>query len=273
MIRVLVMIAVTGFLVSVVTLSTAIAIGGPEIITDAAWNGWHGGHFGWSSDDWDSHGSRHGGPQATRELAWTGGDTLDVDLPAEVTYTQAAGPGKLTITGPRREVDALQLDNGRLHSSRNHMRWGDLTITMTAPAVTRFDMNGSGKLDIREYRQDKLSLALSGDAAVSAQGEAKSLALSIDGSGDTDLSELKLADASVDIGGSGEAKLAPTGTANVNISGSGDVTLLARPARLQSNVSGSGTIRQEDQAGPSAPNPPAPPEPPAPPKHRRGKPT
>ena len=40
MIRVLVMIAVTGFLVSVVTLSTAVAIGGPELFTDSAWNRW-----------------------------------------------------------------------------------------------------------------------------------------------------------------------------------------------------------------------------------------
>jgi len=271
MIRVLIMIAVTGFLVSVVTLSCAVAIGGPEIISDAAWNGWHGGHFGWSSDDWDDHGSRHGA-EGSRELAWTGGDTLDVDLPADVTYSQATGPAKLTISGPQREVDAVQLDNGRLHWARHGLHRGDLTITLTAPSVTRFDMSGSGKLDIRDYRQDKLSLEVSGDASVSARGEAKSLALSIDGSGDTDLSELKVADASVDISGSGEARLAPTGAANVNISGSGDVTLLAHPAKLASNVSGSGAIHEEDGAGPIAPEPPSPPAPPAPPSgHRRGR--
>ena len=48
--------------------------------------------------DWattrDRHGRDDGGPQATRDLAWTGGDTLEVDVPADVDYTQAAGPGE-----------------------------------------------------------------------------------------------------------------------------------------------------------------------------------
>ena len=49
MIRVLVMIAVAGFFVSIVTLSTAVAIGGPEAIADNAWS-WGRGHWGWTDD-------------------------------------------------------------------------------------------------------------------------------------------------------------------------------------------------------------------------------
>jgi len=262
MIRVLVMIAVTGFLVSVVTLSMAVAIGGPEIITDSAWRGWHGGHWGWSSDDWPDRGWRNSGPQATREMAWTGGDTLDVDVPAEVTYTQASGPGKLTITGPRRALDALEIEGGHLRYAHGHHHGAELTIVMTAPSVTRFDLSGSGKLSIEGYNQDKLSIEVSGDGDVSAKGETKSVALSVSGSGNTDLSELKLADASVDIEGSGEATLAPTGAANINISGSGEVTLLTRPAKLESNISGSGSIHQKEGAGATDGTPPAPPAPP-----------
>ena len=88
MIRVLVMIAVTGFFVSVVTLSTAVAIAGPELFTDSVWNRWvdMGGHWSWNID----HSSRRWGgsdpgPQVAREIAWTGGDRLDVDVPANIT--------------------------------------------------------------------------------------------------------------------------------------------------------------------------------------------
>lgn len=268
MIRVLVMIAVTGFLVSVVTLSTAVAIGGPEILTDAAWHGGVGPWtWGWRSDDWADRGSRHTGPQGTRELAWTGGDTLDVDMPAEITYTQAPGAGKLTITGPQGALDNLEIEDGHLRYAHGRQHGTELTIVMTAPAVTRFDLSSSGKLEIRDYKQDKLSLDLSGNAEVSAKGETRSLALSIDGSGDTDLTDLKLADAAVDIQGSGQATLAPTGSANINISGSGDVTLLTRPAKLESDVSGSGSIHQKDGTGADT----APPPPPTPPKARRGR--
>jgi len=269
MIRVLAMIAVTGFLVSVVTLSTAVAIGGPEVLTDSAWHGF-GDRWNWDGDDW-GHGGGHSGPQGTREIAWTGGDTLAIDVPAEITYTQASGPGKLTITGPQRALDSLELDNGHLHYSHGRRRWGDLTVVMTAPAVTRFDLSSSARLEIHDYKQDKLSIDLSGSGAASAAGEAKTLALSVSGSGEADFSQLKLTDADVEVDGSGQATLAPTGAANVDISGSGDVTLLTRPAKLESNVSGSGGIHQRDGAAPAAPEPPQPPAAPAAPKPRRGR--
>ncbi|MFI4965842.1 MAG: GIN domain-containing protein [Caulobacterales bacterium] len=268
MIRVLVMIAVTGFLVSVVTLSTAIAIGGPDLLTEGAMNGWRGGHWGWSWSDDDqpwSHGDR--GAQATRDVAWTGGDTLDLDVPADVTYTQAPGAGKLVISGPQREVANVEVRDGHVRFAHHGRRRGDLTIVMTAPAVTRFNLSGSGKLAIEGYDQDKLSVDVSGDADVSATGQAKTLALSISGSGAADFTGLKVADANLDLDGSGDATLAPTGSATINISGSGDVTLLSRPARLESNVSGSGSIHQKDGPASSAP----PPSPGPAPKARRAR--
>jgi hypothetical protein len=264
MIRVLVMIAITGFLMSVVTLSTAVAIGGPEVITDVARNGWGGhwsgnNHWGWDDRDFDDRHGRNRDREGTRELAWTGGDTLEVDVPAEITYTQAAGAGKLTITGPQRELDNLVLQSGHLSFTHGrHRNHGDLTIVMTAPAVSRFNLNGSGRLAIQDYKQDKLSIDISGDTEISAKGEAKGLSLSMSGSGQTDFSDLKLADADIDIDGSGQATLAPTGTANINISGSGEVTLLTRPSKLETNVSGSGSIHQKDGGAASASPSPSP---------------
>ncbi|WP_394761387.1 GIN domain-containing protein [Phenylobacterium sp.] len=270
MIRVLVMIAVTGFLVSVVTLSTAVAIGGPELLTDAAWNGWTGRHFHWDRD-FDDRGWNRGGADGKRDIAWTGGDALTVEIPAEVRYTQGSGPAKLTITGPQRELDNLVLEDGHLRFTHGRRHWDNLVVVMTAPNVTRFDITGSGKLSIEGYRQDRLIVDLSGDGSVEARGEVKSLELSISGSGESDLSALNVRDAKVDIDGSGEATLAPTGAANINISGSGEVTLLSHPAKLESNVSGSGSIHQRDgaSAGPAAPEPPAAPKPPRPPRPAR----
>jgi hypothetical protein len=273
MIRVLVMIAVTGFLMSVVTLSSAVAIGGPELLTDIT----RDGHFGWTWNDrdwgdrdWGDHGRRDRGPEATRELAWTGGDTLDVDVPAEITYTQAPGAGKLTVTGPQRALDNLVLEDGHLRFTHGRHHHGELTVVMTAPAVSRFNLNGTGRLAIEGYKQDRLSIDVSGDTEVTAKGETKGLSLNMSGSGQTDFSDLKLGDADIDIDGSGQTTLAPTGVANINISGSGDVTLLTRPSKLESNVSGSGGIHQKDGAAAAeAPAPPAPPAPPAKPKRAR----
>ena len=266
MIRVLVMIAVAGFLVSIVTLTSAIAIGGPDLLTDGFWR-MNGSNFGWT---WDYDDSRHGrdrgdGPEAKRELAWTGGDSLDIEVPAEVTYTQAPGVGRLTITGPQRAVEDLVIEDGHLryaHGHRHHHEDG-LVVTMTAPAVTHFNVDGSGRLSIEGYKQDKLALDITGNAEVVVKGEARSLGLDVSGSGVSDLSDLKLSEANVNLEGSGQATIAPKDAANIDIAGSGEVTLLTRPARMETNVSGSGAIHQHDSGEPSPPEKPQPPAKPA----------
>jgi hypothetical protein len=249
MIRALTMIAVAGFLVSAVTLSVAVGLTGPENIVNGAWsfgpNGWGGhwrGHNHFSFDQSDD-----GGPQTTREIAWSGGDALDVDLDADVQYAQAPGPAKVTVSGPQSAVNDVEMRNGEIRYKEEGDHDVRLSIVVTAPSITRFTMQSSGKLAIVNYKQDKLTLDLEGDADVSATGEAKAVDLAISGSANADLGALKAQAAKVDIEGSGDATLAPTDAADITIEGSGDVTLLTRPARLQSNVSGSGRIRQQDR--------------------------
>ena len=115
-------------------------------------------------------------------------------------------------------------------------------VTVTAPNVSRFMLEGSGELDIQSYDRDDLRVDINGSGEVTATGRARRLALSIHGSGDADLAALTLTDADVDIIGSGEARVGPTGSADITISGSGDVTLTERPANLNRSISGSGDI-------------------------------
>ena len=270
MVRVLVMIAVAGFFVSLVTLATAVAIGGPQVLEDVAWRGmsprWshHGDYDRWA---WDDHWDRRngGGAQTTRELTWSGGDSLELDVPADVQYTQGSA-AKVTVTGPERVVNDLEIDGGHIRFSRGHHRhWGDLTIVMTAPSVTHFEINGSGKLAVADYKQDKLDLHISGNGEVTAAGETGDVNLDVSGSGAADLSGLKAKTADIGISGSGDAKVAPTDGAKIDISGSGDVTLLTHPPRLETHISGSGSLNQEAAATapPAQLAPPAPPPPPA----------
>jgi hypothetical protein len=256
MIRVLVMIAVAGFILSVATLSAAIAIGGPEVLSHAAWTWGANRNWGIHEGHWDRHWDRHagwasdGGPQATREMAWTGGDRLEVDVPAEVRYTQGPGPAKLTITGPKRAVDDVGIEDGHVRfDHRRHRYYGEkLVIVMTAPNITSFDLHGSSSLAIEGYRQDKLSIDLSGNADVAASGEVDVVKLDVSGSAEADLGKLKAKGAQIDIAGSGEATIAPTDWAKVDISGSGDVTLLTNPPKLDTDISGSGSIHREEGA-------------------------
>ncbi len=261
MIRLIAVIAFVSMLVSVVCLSVAVALGGRDI---AAGN-W------WFPDDWhvdidDHHGHRHfrhdrdrdsdedrdeadaGGPTITRELAWGGGDALEVRIPAEVRYTQGSGPAKLTITGPRGAVENVELDGERLRFDEPMGRVERLTVIMTAPAVTRFKLQGNDRLVISGYRQSRLDIDMSGSAEVTAEGEAQALDIDISGSGEGDFGRLAAQSANVEIAGAGRATIAPRNSAEIDISGSGEVTLLTRPASVRSEVSGSGRIVQAGEA-------------------------
>jgi hypothetical protein len=269
MIRVLVMIAVAGFLVSLASLTAAVTIGGPELLESAAWGGWSP-HWVHRSDS-VTYSERWSGGEGTRDMAWSGGDALEVDVPADVQYTQ--GPEtKLTVTGPQREIDDLDIEGGRLtwrHDRHHHMHFGGLRIVATAPGVTRFELSGSGNLVIANYKQDKLDLRISGNGDVTATGDAGDVMVDVSGSGDADLGGLKSRSADIEISGSGEAKAAPTDSAKVRISGSGDVTLLTHPPRLDTNISGSGELHQDAAAAPPAQ--PATPAAPAKPAPKKGK--
>lgn len=244
MIRVLAMVAVAGFLVSAVTLSIAVGIAGPgAILHHNAWtwgsHGWgwrHGRHF---------HEDRDDGPQTTREIAWSGGSSLDISVPADVEYTQTDGPAKVVVTGAAHAVEDVVVEDG-------HIRYADddsndfrrLKIVVTAPSVTDFNFSGSETASIAGYRQDRLSVSVSGYAEVKAAGEARETEIDISGAGHADLGALKTKAAKVEISGSGDASIAPTESADVEISGLGSATLLTNPPRLHTNITGAGQIHR-----------------------------
>jgi hypothetical protein len=262
MIRTTLIVTVAAFFLSVVCLSAAIAIGGPEAIASGAWawGPWsHVRNVTWSHTYSSEDSSR-------REEAWTS-DKLLMEIPGDVTFTQADGPGKIVITGPKSVIDHLSLEGGGIHP--DHMRQGDnfadlrdadIRVEITAPKVTYFALHGSGKLDIRDYNQDRLGIGVFGSSDVEAHGKARQVELTINGSGDADLGDLATDAATVNISGSGTAKVGPKTSAKLDISGSGDVTLTSHPQHLESHVTGSGSVDQGDDETPATPAEPQPPK-------------
>lgn len=249
MIRTLLIITGAGLVLCLAALSGAAAIGG----NDLARHGWT-----WTFHDDDRSETitferGDDGPSVTRNLAWTGGDRLTVDIPADVTYVQGAVPS-VVVTGQKSMVDRVNLIDGRLTWDRDDERaehvvfgWSHndrLRVVITAPSVKSFDLESSADLSIRDYDQPTFDLKVSGSGDVDAAGKTQTATIDITGSGDSDLSALATTDASVDTSGSGDVRVGPTGAARIDISGSGDVDLTRRPANLQQSVSGSGDIDQ-----------------------------
>ncbi len=259
MTRTLVLIAFSGFILAVACIAGAVALGGSALLHHhwgRHWTvDWDDGHRHWR--DGDERGA--GGPAASREIAWPGGDRIEFDAPADITFTQAPGPGKLVISGPQAAIDRIELTGGEL-GYKDDFDFDDarVTVTMTAPDVRRFAINGDNTLTIAGYDQDDLSVEVSGHGSVNGKGKTHAVNLDISGAGDVDLSGMATQSAQADISGSGRAYIAPTDAANLDISGSGEIDLLTHPPKLNSDVSGSGRIVQ----GAAAPTP-------APPRRRR----
>jgi hypothetical protein len=277
MTRTLVLIAFAGFVLSVACIAGAIALGG-QAIANHHWN--HNWTVDFDGQKWrhiykdDDHNDAAGGT-ATREIAWPGGDKIEFDVPADVQYTQGPGPAKLVITGPKDEVDRVELSDSQLQVRDDEdFDAGRLTVVMTAPDVRHFAIDGDNNLTIAGYDQDDLSVDVSGHGAINAKGRTRAASLDISGDGVVDLSGLTAQSADADISGSGRASIAPTDSADLSISGSGEIDLLTHPSKLTSDVSGSGRIVEGAPAAvpavPAVPAlPPLPPIPrPAAPAHR-----
>jgi hypothetical protein len=251
MIRALVIVAVAGFVMSLICITGAIAIGGPDALARGPW-GWNADwewgprHFIWRSPRADA------GPQSQRDFPWTGGERLEVNAPAEIDYVQAPGPAKLSIRGSADELNRVRVEDGRITLTGGVGGWRELHVTLSAPAVKRFELNGANTLRITGYDQDQLTVAISGHGEVDAKGRVKTVNLSLSGAGDADLSDLKTSGAAIDISGAGKAAVAPTDWARLQISGVGEVDLLTRPARLETHISGAGRVRLPDQANGAA---------------------
>lgn len=260
MIRTLITIAFASFILAVACLAGAAALGGRDI----AENGWS------VPSDWvfrvtdDGDGQRiqrvPAAERTSRDIPWSGGEALILDLPADVTYEQSDKPG-VTVTGPRDIVDRVVVDGGRITFTGDGAGPDDVTIdlngvrivdagdrlriTVRAPAVNNFAVNGSGDLQIMAYDQPKLTVQVQGSGDISAAGRTEAATVDIVGSGSVDLGELRTRDAMVDTSGSGDAVLAATGVVKVAIAGSGGVSLRVKPASLTSEISGSGDVDQD----------------------------
>jgi hypothetical protein len=244
MTRTLFLITGVGLGLAVFCLVVVMAVGGSDL--HANW------HRSWQIRNGSLIGIGHvftadvdgGGPSETREIAWSGANSLNVDIPADITFTQALGPGKLVITGPKGTVDQIEASGSDLAYRDEPMNAQRVKITMTAPDVGRFSLSGDETLSIAGFSQDELALDISGSGKITAQGKAQTVRLDISGDGEADLGKLAAQEARVDISGTGRTTIAPAQTADVDISGDGEVNLASHPATVHSDVSGDGRIVQ-----------------------------
>ena len=267
MIRVLVIIAVSGFLLCVVCIGGAVGLASQAIAQGKVDSRWTSGK-GWFPDSdgagpvVDLNGS---GVQGTRQVAWNGDESLTINVPSEVTYTEGSNAG-VTITGPTNLIDRIEVDDGQISlrglRTRNYRGNGNIKIAVIAPHVKRFEFNGAQKVEIRDYSQDEMRIEVNGASEVKGFGHAKSLDVELNGASKVDMEGLKLENARVQMNGASDVTAGPTESADVEINGVGQATLLGQPKSCNRQIHGLGsvTVRDRPVATPSPSPSPSPPK-------------
>jgi hypothetical protein len=225
--------------------------GGFRAAADGSWFGW-GSSWSWSSDD---GGSSDSGPIVTRDYPWDE-DRLALDVSGQVTF-HPAPTWHLSIRRREGTLNRLVVADGRISEEDHGFFFGwhrshPVQVDLAGPALREATLNGSGSIELQGINQDSLHVRIRGSGSARGSGKVESLTLEIMGSGSARLAQLATANADITIDGSGNADISPTGDTQVTIAGSGDVRLHAHPAQLSTHVYGSGRISEVSASAPAA---------------------
>jgi hypothetical protein len=177
----------------------------------------------------------------SRELPWDDSTSLSLGVRSVVRYVQQSGPGKVVARGPHRSVSTLQVSNG--HIQDQLLRTGaTLELTIFAPAISRFQLNGGSRLSIEGYDQRELHLSTEGSAFIDAAGRAETATIEMQGKGVINLSRFALDSAAANIGGMSTLVLAPSLGADLKVRNFAAAVLLTRPSALTTALADSGRV-------------------------------
>ncbi len=170
-----------------------------------------------------------------------------IDLKGAATITVRVGmPTTVSISGDDNVVPIIRTDvrDGVLVISSKHGYKSNhtLVIRIGTPALDGVTLRGSGTFTARGIRATAFSLVLSGAGSVDLAGTVGTLDTTVAGVGSATLQHLVARDANVTLAGTGTIDVDVTGTLDATVNGVGTILYSGHPARVESHVSGVGTI-------------------------------
>ena len=133
--------------------------------------------------------------------------------------------------------------NGTLKSTTTVITQGKVIVGIGSPDAPSISLQGSGNVGLNDLKQQALQVRITGSGNVTASGTATSLAVDIAGSGDVDARELITTDAILSIAGSGDIAAFVRSSVRARVFGSGDIVVLGNPQQRDHSVSGTGLVK------------------------------
>ena len=151
----------------------------------------------------------------------------------EKNYGLSASKGKkIQITVPINTISSVSLAGS-----------GDVISNFMMNASSfKISLAGSGDIKLGIEAQN-IDASVSGSGDIELKGKAMNFTAAVAGSGDIEAFELQAENAKTSIAGSGDIETYCTKSIEARVSGSGDIQYKGNPTKVDSKVSGSGTIK------------------------------
>ena len=229
----------------------SIAIGGlfvAVIFLGGAWllegrGGWR--DFAHSVSEWrlprcDALSGRPG----TRSIAWSGGQSVGVAIPATLRY-EPGGGDQVSISGDAALIPHVTIDENDFKLNCRSAELTPESLTITMPGARRFrtfSLAGVTNLMLSNIDQPELNFNLAGSSHVVAKGRVDNVHINGAGLSDAKLGDLAVTDAHLNLAGASTVEIAATGVLEVNGAGAVTVILRAEPESVRTHIMGSGRI-------------------------------
>ena len=138
---------------------------------------------------------------------------------------------KVMITVPVESINAVKLSGSGSVTGKTAIRSDSFDTTLS----------GSGTLDLN-VETSRMSSTISGSGKTILSGRTNSYEAQLSGSGDINAYNLKAEDVTVNISGSGKIRIHANTSITSRVSGSGNVYYTGNATKIDSKVSGSGSI-------------------------------
>ena len=134
--------------------------------------------------------------------------------------------------------------NNKLNISLNESYSSEekLAVNINTPNYDEVSLSGSGNINILDFKNNNLSLNISGSGNITGNGEVETLVVKINGSGNLMSKEIKSKSATITINGSGDGEVFASDSISAKINGSGNIKYFGNPENVDSIINGSGDI-------------------------------
>jgi hypothetical protein len=168
--------------------------------------------------------------------------------------------GSLEIEQTGQESLELTADDNLLSLFTSEVRNGTLYLSsaegefwsgkgphfkVTVRELRKLTTSGVGSVKATSLDSESLSVSMSGAGSGRIAGRSDSLSVSVSGTGNLDATDLKAKRAKVVVSGVGNVTVNASDELNAKVSGTGTIWYIGSPSKLESSVSGVGSVKQK----------------------------